>query len=81
MVSIHLALATSNVSLLELVRDDVPWRDDIVGGALQTVGGYVSPPTRPGIGVEIDDAVAAAHPGRSPSPHLVFAPDGGLLDW
>jgi galactonate dehydratase len=81
MVSIHLALAVSNVFILEQVRDDVPWRRDIVGGGLGAVDGYVSPPTGPGIGVGIDDAVAAAHPGRSPRPHLVFAPDGGLLDW
>jgi galactonate dehydratase len=81
MVSIHLALAVSNVFILEQVRDDVPWRRDIVGGALGAVDGYVSPPTGPGIGVGIDDAVATAHPGRSPRPHLVFAPDGGLLDW
>ena len=25
--------------------------------------------------------VAAAHPGGSPRPHLVHAPDGTLLDW
>ena len=48
---------------------------------LETVDGYVHPPTRPGIGVELIEEVAAAHPGGSPRPHLVFAPDGSLLDW
>jgi hypothetical protein len=36
--------------------------------------------TAPGIGVELDEVIAAAHPSRSPRPHLGFAPDGGQLD-
>jgi len=81
MVSVHLALALSNVLILELVRDDVPWRHELVDIPLETHDGYVDPPTRPGIGVELVEEVAAAHVGGSPRPHLVFAPDGSLLDW
>ena len=53
----------------------------IVDEPLRTEGGYALPPTRPGIGVELIEKAASAHPGRSPRPHLRFAPDGGLLDW
>jgi galactonate dehydratase len=81
MVSIHLALAIPNFLVLEQVRGDVPWRGEVVDEPLTTDGGYVDPPTRPGIGVELVEDVAAAHPGASPRPHLVFAPDGSLLDW
>jgi galactonate dehydratase len=81
MVSVHLALAIPNFLILEQVRGDVPWRREIVDEPLETKGGYVDPPTRPGIGVELIEEVAAAHPGRSPRPHLAFAPDGSLLDW
>ena len=81
MVSIHLALALRNFLILEQVRDDVPWRSDVVDGPLDVHDGYVQPPTRPGIGLELVEKVAAAHPGRSPPPHLVAAPDGSLLDW
>ena len=81
MVSIHLALALPNFLILEQVRDDVPWRGEIVGASLETDAGYAMPPTRPGIGVELVEEVAAAHPGGSPAPHLAFAPDGSLLDW
>jgi L-alanine-DL-glutamate epimerase-like enolase superfamily enzyme len=63
------------------VREDVPWRAEIVDRPLATTDGYASPPTAPGIGVELVDAVAEAHPGASPSPHRVDAPDGALLDW
>lgn len=81
MVSVHLALAMANFLILEQIRSDVPWRREIVDEPLETVDGYVSPPTRPGIGVELVEEVAAAHPGKAPAPHLVFAPDGSLLDW
>jgi galactonate dehydratase len=81
MVSVHLALALSNVPILEHVRGDVPWRDEIVDEPFVTTDGYAGLPTRPGIGVELVEQVAAAHVGRSPRPHLAFAPDGSLLDW
>ena len=81
MVSVHLALALANVPILELVRGDVAWRDEIVDDPLVTTDGYVDPPTRPGIGVELVEEVAAAHVGSSPPPHLAFGPDGSLLEW
>lgn len=81
MVSIHLALALPNFLILEQVRGDVPWRREIVDEPLETEEGYAHPPTRPGIGVELVEEIAAAHPGGSPRPHLAFAPDGALLDW
>ncbi|HET7929736.1 MAG TPA: galactonate dehydratase [Actinomycetota bacterium] len=81
MVSVHLALALPNVPILEHVRGDVPWRDEIVDEPFVTVDGYADQPTRPGIGVELVEEVAAAHVGTSPAPHLAFAPDGSLLDW
>jgi galactonate dehydratase len=81
MVSIHLALALPNFLILEQVRSDVPWRSEIVDAPIEANGGYVEAPTRPGIGVELVEEVAAAHPGRSPAPHLHSAPDGSFLDW
>jgi galactonate dehydratase len=81
LVSVHLALALPNVPILEHVRGDVPWRDELVDEPFVTTEGYAGPPTRPGIGVEVVEEVAAAHVGRSPSPHLAIAPDGSLLDW
>ncbi len=81
MVSIHLALAVPNFLILEQVRGDVPWRGEVVDEPLETSEGYVAPPSRPGIGVELVEEVAAAHPGRSPAPHLESGPDGSLLDW
>jgi galactonate dehydratase len=81
MVSVHLAFALPNFLILEQVRGDVPWRDEIVDEPLMIEGGYVGPPKRPGIGAELVEEAAAAHPGRSPRPHLRSGPDGSLLDW
>jgi galactonate dehydratase len=80
-VSVHLAFALQNFLILELVRSDVPWRAEIVDEPLTMDAGWIAPPTRPGIGVEVVEAVAAAHPGGTPRPHLAVAPDGGILDW
>lgn len=81
MVSIHVALALPNFLILEQVRSDVPWRPEIVDAPIEATGGYVDAPTRPGIGVELVEEVAAAHPGASPPPHQHSAPDGSVLDW
>jgi galactonate dehydratase len=81
MVSIHAALAVPNFLILELVRGDVPWRSDIVDGHIEVHDGYVLPPTRPGIGLELAAEVAAAHPAKSSSPHAALSADGSVLDW
>ena len=81
MVSVHLALALQNFLILEQVRGDVPWRGEIVAQPVEIEAGWITPPTRPGIGLEVVEAVAAAHPGGSPRPHRALAPDGTLLDW
>jgi galactonate dehydratase len=81
LVSVHLALALDNILILEQVRGDVPWRWELVDRPIVIEDGYASPPAGPGIGVELVDEVAREHPGLSPAPHTVAAPDGGLLDW
>jgi galactonate dehydratase len=81
MVSVHVASAVPNLLALEQVRADVAWRDELVDTPIEIREGWVDRPTRPGIGVELHEDVAAAHPGGSPRPHLVHAPDGTLLDW
>ncbi len=81
MVSVHVAMAIPNLLILEQVRGDVPWRDEIVDVPFEIHGGWIDAPTRPGIGVELVDEVAAAHPGGTPRPHTPTGPDGTLLDW
>lgn len=80
-VSVHVAFAIGNLLILEQVRGDVPWRGELVDDPLQIHDGWVEAPTRPGIGAELIEEVASAHPGTTPRPHTPIGPDGTLLDW
>ena len=42
-------------AVAELLKEPIQWED-----------GYIIPPTRPGLGVELDEQVAAAHPYEGP---------------
>lgn len=81
MVSVHVALAIPNLLILEQVRGDVPWRDEIVDAPLEIRDGWIEVPTRPGIGVELVEEAAAGHPGGTPRAHTPVGPDGSTLDW
>jgi galactonate dehydratase len=81
MVNIHFALSTPNFLIQEIMREDVPWRNEVVDATLVIRDGYVYPPTQPGLGIEVDERVAAAHPYK-PEPQLgCFDEDGAVADW
>lgn len=81
MVNIHLALATPNFLIQEFMRHDVPWRGDVVDADLTIHGGNALPPTRAGIGVDIDETAAARHPYIPATDFGAFHPDGSVADW
>lgn len=81
MVNIHLGMSIPNFLIQEVMRSDVPWRDEIVTGVPEIVGGYVLPPTAPGIGVEIDEKAAAKHPFKQVKPVQWYHDDGSVADW
>jgi galactonate dehydratase len=81
--SIEFGFATPNYLICEAVHQDVPWRDEIVswGFTVEKQGRIVRPSTRPGLGVEINEAVLARHPFEQEVPRRSFAPDGSVVDW
>jgi galactonate dehydratase len=81
MVNIHLGFATPNFLIQEVMRADVPWRDEVVAGVVPIVGGFVVPPEAPGIGVEIDTGAAARHPFEEVRPVQWHHADGSVADW
>ena len=81
MVNIHLGFATPNFLIQEVMRADVPWRDEIVSGVTPIVGGYVEPSTEPGIGVEINFEAARKHPFVEVRPIQWYHHDGSVADW
>lgn len=81
MVNIHLGFATPNFLIQEVMRSDVPWRDEVVQGGAPIEDGHVLPPQAPGIGIEIDDAAAARHPWQDARPIQWYHADGSVADW
>lgn len=81
MVNIHVGFSTSNFLIQEVMRSDVPWRYDVVDDELDIRGGYIYPPTRPGIGIEINEKEAAKHPYQPEIEMRYFHPDGSVADW
>ena len=80
-VNVHLALTMPNFLIQEVMRSDVPWRDEVVDAPLEIVDGHVLPSTRPGIGVEVDEEAAARYPYGSEPAARVFHEDGAVGDW
>jgi len=81
MANLHLALATPNHLIQEVMRADVPWRDEVVSGLPPIVGGRMAPPLAPGLGVEIDESAAAGHPYEPEPQYRWFHPDGSVAEW
>lgn len=68
-IALHLCATVPNVRIMEIDIDDVPWKDDLTGGALEFIDGTLAIPTGPGWGIELDEEVARAHVwerGRGP---------------
>ena len=61
----HVAAALPHVvPIMEFAWGEANWRPSLVGGAEVVDGGRVTVPTGPGLGVRLDEAVAAGHPYR-----------------
>jgi galactonate dehydratase len=81
MVNIQVGFSTPNFLIQEVMRSDVPWRYDVVDDALDIRSGYIYPPTRPGIGIEINEQEAAKHPYQPELEMRYFHPDSSVADW
>ena len=63
--AVHLDWATPNARVQEcFAQFDVPWRREYVFGAESWQGGEFPLPEGPGLGLELDTGVCAAHPYR-----------------
>ncbi len=79
--SLQVAFATPNYLIQEVVRNDVPWRDEIVSPPLVTTGGTAYAPTAPGLGFDINEAAADRHPYQPEVTLPYFHRDGSVADW
>lgn len=79
--SAHLGFATPNYLVQEMVRKDVPWRNDIVIDPLLIENGTCTPPGKPGLGIEVDENEARMHPYQQEITMSRFHQDGSVADW
>lgn len=79
--AIQLAFATPNFLIQEAIAGDVPWRADVVDEVVGVRDGFVEPPRRPGLGIDVDEEAAARHPFRPEAEQRFFHPDGSVADW
>lgn len=62
-VNAHIHASLPNFLIQECFDDFLaPWARDLFDGVPRVIDGYLEPSDRPGIGVEIDEVAAAAHP-------------------
>ncbi|MDP6343346.1 MAG: mandelate racemase/muconate lactonizing enzyme family protein [Alphaproteobacteria bacterium] len=68
--NIQLATCSPNFLILESIRTWGGFHADILRRPMQWQDGYVIPPAEPGLGVELNEAVALAHPYEGEALHL-----------
>ncbi|MGH2530857.1 MAG: galactonate dehydratase [Thermomicrobiales bacterium] len=81
MVNVHFGFATPNFLIQEAIRSDVPWRNEVVTNPVPVVDGQVGLPTAPGLGIEVDEEAAAAHPFAQEVLMQSYHRDGSVADW
>ena len=68
--NIQLSACSPNFLILEGIQDWGGFHAELLTTPIEWADGYVIPPTGPGLGVELDEAVALAHPYKGTELHL-----------
>lgn len=71
--NIHLAASIPNLLLLETIQ--TPFHDQLIKGTLRVDQGFVTAPTAPGLGIEVDEDLARANPYSGDGLHLQMQED------
>ena len=66
--NIHLAASIPNLLMAETI--ETPFHDALIKGSLTVEEGYIPVPETPGLGIEVDEALARAHPYEGTGLHL-----------
>jgi L-alanine-DL-glutamate epimerase-like enolase superfamily enzyme len=66
--NIHLAASIPNILMAETI--ETPFHDALIKGGIRTEAGFVTPPEAPGLGIEVDEDLARAHPYHGTGLHL-----------
>jgi len=66
--NIHLAACIPNLLMIETI--ETPFHADLIKHSLHVEAGFVTPPQTPGLGIDVDENLARAHPYRGDGLHL-----------
>jgi galactonate dehydratase len=79
--SLHVCMCTPNATILEIGSGQKPfWNDLFYGGVVRFENGYALPPDKPGLGIDVDEKVAAKFPYKPKDWHGPTFPDGSIAD-
>lgn len=81
--ALHFAASTPNFVIQEEMVGAVPWYDELVQGPIRMADGFWDIPDTMGLGVEVNEAVAAKHPfcQEALTPTEAKLADGTVVDW
>lgn len=66
--NVQLAASIPNILLLETI--ETPFHDQLIKGTIRVENGFVTAPDVPGLGIEVDEELARAHPFTGSDLHL-----------
>ena len=75
--TLQLAAACPNFTILEIMYSDVDWRRDVTNESLEYKDGYITIPSKPGLGIEINEEECLKHPYQ---PHTLRHYTGQLTN-
>ena len=68
--NIHLSVSLPNLLMAETI--ETPFPDQIIKGSIRVDNGFIPAPTAPGLGIEVDEDLARAHPFTGEGLHLMM---------
>ena len=71
--NLHFATSIPNLLIAETI--ETPFHDALIGGTIRVENGFVSLSDAPGLGIEVDEALARAHPYTGTGLHLEMQED------
>ncbi|MCV6584497.1 MAG: mandelate racemase/muconate lactonizing enzyme family protein [Marinibacterium sp.] len=71
--NIHLGVSIPNLLMAETI--ETPFHDALIRGSIRVDNGYIPAPTAPGLGIDIDEDLARAHPYTGTGLHLEMQED------
>ncbi len=66
--NIHLAASIPNILMAETI--ETPFHDALIKSSIRVENGFVTPPDAPGLGIDVDEDLARAHPFEGSDLHL-----------